>query len=352
LSWFIQNLIIAGHQFTRMSHLFVLNWHIAIFTGLKRLTLIALFCLSQNVRAQQYPFWTQYRSNLFMLNPAVAGTRQNIDARLSYRNQWVGFEGAPKTMGASFHMKLYKNKMGIGGFVFKDQIGPFKTLTSALAYAFKIKFDDMALSFGLSGNYNMQSANTEAMTYQNSQDLAISNVSAQQKARNYNGAAGILMYNDRFYISASINNLLGSSYTYYKKEAANKKGVIQTVSHFCVSLGYNYSANPDYVWENSTAVILVTGTPILFDYNLRLNIKKALLVGGGIRLGTALVGQVGWTFKDFAQVSYSYDLNTNRLRGTNQGSHEIKIVYFHSKFHAEHHKGAKEFQKQKFQYIL
>lgn len=309
-------------------------------------------CVPALLSAQQYPFWTQYRSNLFMLNPAVAGTRQIYDARISYRNQWVGFEGAPKTMGASYHRKIYKNKMGVGGFIFQDQIGPFKTLTSALAYSIKIKFDDVALSFGLNGSYNMQQVNTGLMTYQNTQDLAITNMASTQKVHNYNAAAGLMLYNDRFYISASLNNLLGSAYTYDKSKAVTKIGELKTVMHACFALGYNYSANPDYIWENSTAVIFVSGTPILFDYNLRLRMKKGLLVGGGIRLGTALIAQVGWTFDDWAQVSYSYDFNTNNLRTTNSGSHEIKIVFFHSKQHLDHHKGGKEFQKQKFQYIL
>lgn len=343
--------IIAINKGLRIMY-FVLNGLIVIFTGLKYLLLILSFGLSSFLRAQQYPFWTQYRSNHFMLNPAVAGSRQIYDARLSYRNQWVGFDGAPKTMGASYHRKIYKNKMGVGGFVLQDQIGPFKTLTGAVAYSFRIKFDDVALSFGMNGSYNVQSVNAALMTYQNSTDVAISHMLTTQKTKNYNGAAGILLYNDRFYIGAAMNNLLGSTFTYDKTKAQNTKGEIKTVPHMCVSLGYNYSANPDYIWENTTAVIFVAGSPILFDYNLRLHINNALMVGGGIRLGTALVGQVGWTFTDWAQVSYSYDYNTNRLRPTNSGSHEIKIVFFHSRQHLDHHKGGKEFQKQKFQYLI
>lgn len=243
--------------------------------------------------------------------------------------------------------------MGVGGFVFQDQIGPFKTLTSALAYAFKLKFDDVALSIGLNGSYNMQQVDGSGMTYQNTQDVAITNSISTQKSHNFNAAGGLMLYNDRFYISASLNNLMGSSYVYdQNKKHTTKLGEIKTVMHTCLSLGYNYSANPDYVWENSVAVVMVSGTPILFDYNLRLHIKKGLMVGGGIRLGTALVGQVGWTLEDWAQISYSYDYNTNNLRTMNSGSHEIKFIYFHSRAHMDHHKGSKEFKKQKFQYLI
>jgi hypothetical protein len=74
-------------------------------------------------------------------------------------------------------------------------------------------------------------------------------------------------------------------------------------------------------------------------------------VGGGIRFGTAVAAQVGWTFNETFQIGYSYDFNTNNLKSTNYGSHEIKLSYFHSKGKEAHHKLGKEFLKQKFQYI-
>jgi len=283
-----------------------------------------------------------------MMNPAVAGTRQDIDARINYRNQWTGFDGAPKTTGVSMHAKVYKN-MGLGGYVFQDKIGPFTTLTSALAYSFRIKFDDVALSFGLNGNYNMQQVNTASMTYQNSQDDAIANMAATKKSNVFNAATGLMLYNDRFHIGFAINNLMGSTYK-YDKQATQKVGEIKTVGHYCFSVGYNYAANPAFVWESNLLAVIVPSIPMLLDYYLRLHIKGALFVGGGIRFGNAVCGQVGWTFSSW-QASYSYDYSTNNLRGTNGGSHEIKLVYFHSKNKMAHRGATKEFLRQKFQYI-
>ncbi|MGZ3866544.1 MAG: PorP/SprF family type IX secretion system membrane protein [Bacteroidia bacterium] len=316
---------------------------------MKAVKLILLFSISLSLKAQQYPFWSQYRSNLFMMNPAVAGTRQLVDARLTYRNQWTGFEGAPVTMGASFHAKTYKNKMGFGAYVYQDKIGPFTTLTSALAYSFKVKFDDVALSFGLNGNYNMQQVNTGFMTLQNSHDLAIANMAATKRSNIFNGAGGILLYNDRFHIGFAINNLLGGTYKYDKKSDI-KVGEIKTVNHYCFSVGYNYAANPDFVWESTMLSVIVPGIPILLDYYLRMHMKGKLFVGGGIRFGNALTGQIGVTLNEY-QISYSYDYSTNGLKGLNKGSHEIKLVYSHAKSHSSHHGVSKEFLKQKFQYI-
>ena len=213
---------------------------------LKYVRFILLFVVVSVAHAQQYPFWSQYRSNLFMMNPAVAGTRKDIDFRLSYRNQWVGMAGAPKTMGASLHGKVAKGKVGVGGFIFQDKIGPYSYLSVALACSYKIKFKDVALSFGMNGSYNSQGINGSTLTFQNTQDEALLNVITTQKARAFNAAGGIMLYNDRFHIGISLNNLAGTTFNYDLTQDNVKRGVYKTVPHFCASVGYNWSANPNF----------------------------------------------------------------------------------------------------------
>ena len=114
--------------------------------------------------------------------------------------------------------------MGVGGYVFQDKIGPFSYVSAAFAYAFKIKFDDVALSLGANGSYNTMGINGTALTYQNTQDEALFNVISTQKARAFNAAGGALLYNDRFFISLSANNLAGTTYNYDKTMEIVKRG--------------------------------------------------------------------------------------------------------------------------------
>ncbi len=319
---------------------------------MKHFKFILLFCIALGAHAQQYPFWTQYRSDLFMMNPAVAGTRNDIDLRTSYRDQWVGFTGAPKTIGVSLNGKLYKNMMGVGGYIFQDKIGPFAYTSAALAYAFKVKFDDVFLSIGANGSYNSMGVNGNLLTYQNTQDEAIANVISTQKAKAFNAAAGAMLYNDRFFISISMNNLAGTTYNFDKTMEIVKRGIYKTVPHYCVSLGYKWSENKDFIWENNLMAVFVAGTPILVDYYLRLHIKQSFFVGAGLRLGVAVVGQVGYTFPEWGQISYSYDYSTNGLSGTNSGSHEIKLAFWYSKKKVNRGRATGEFKNQRYQYML
>ena len=85
--------------------------------------------------AQQYPHYTMYMANNFILNPALAGIESYADLRLAARSQWTGITDAPKTAYATLSLPMpgrdsRKSRIGIGGKVFLDQTGPI-SLSSA-----------------------------------------------------------------------------------------------------------------------------------------------------------------------------------------------------------------------------
>jgi type IX secretion system PorP/SprF family membrane protein len=84
------------------------------------LTMVAL--CSSDAYAQQLWRRTQFAINPFLVNPAIAGTENQIPLYISYRNQWTGFKGAPTTMLASGHMKGPGN-LGFGGVIQRDDTG-------------------------------------------------------------------------------------------------------------------------------------------------------------------------------------------------------------------------------------
>ena len=65
---------------------------------LKLLIFPLLFLFSANLQAQQDSQYTQYMYNTVVVNPAYAGSRGAMSVFGMHRNQWVGFDGAPKTL--------------------------------------------------------------------------------------------------------------------------------------------------------------------------------------------------------------------------------------------------------------
>src|SRR3569832_2766283 len=92
--------------------------------------------------AQQLPFYTQHNSNGFLINPGSTGSKRMLDARINYRQQWAGFEGAPRTLSVGINSRLAKGKMGAGFSLIKDESGPIKKLSFGGSYSIHLLFND------------------------------------------------------------------------------------------------------------------------------------------------------------------------------------------------------------------
>src|ERR1700739_5094595 len=74
--------------------------------------------------SQQLPQYTQYMFNDFVLNPAIAGRNDYWEAKSNNRYQWVGIPDAPRTYMLSMQGPFKSLKMGIGGTIYTDIVGP------------------------------------------------------------------------------------------------------------------------------------------------------------------------------------------------------------------------------------
>lgn len=302
--------------------------------------------------AQQYPWLTQYRSNQTVLNPGFCGTKRLIDIRLNYRNQWTGYDGAPKTYILSLNSRFWKGRLGAGGFIFKDDIGPFRNFISSLTAAYHLKFPDSELSFGVQGNYMSEKFIGTDVTLRNQQDRAI-NQYATDKAGTFEASFGAVFFNDRFHLGLAANNVAGSNIVYYKGDSLKRRGVLTNVPHYNISAGYNWADNPDFIFENTVLAVYVPSIPFSFDYTLRIHMKKQLLAGLSFRFNDAIALQLGYTIKDQIQISYSYDFVTSPLRKYQKGSHEIMIIFSSNMGTDKKKRGFdKRFLRQRFQYML
>ena len=55
-----------------------------------------------DANAQQDPHYTQYMYNMNVINPAYAGSKENLSFGLLYRKQWIEIEDAPTTFSFSW----------------------------------------------------------------------------------------------------------------------------------------------------------------------------------------------------------------------------------------------------------
>lgn len=287
-----------------------------------------------------------------MFNPGFCGTRRTVDFRMFYRDQWHGFAGAPKTYAASLNFRYLKGKLGTGAYIFRDEIGPFQTTNVSATFAYHLKFDDVELSVGAQGNYMSQTFNGTKVTLHDQIDRGI-NQYVSANSHTYDGSFGAVLYNDRFFFGLAANNLLGSQMVYYKSDP-NHRGTFKNEATYSIGVGYNYSENKDFMFENCLMALYTTGVPFYLDYTLRMHVKNQFFAGISFRPKDAVAFSFGVTVRNALQIAYSYDVLFSPLRTYQSGSHEIKLIFSTNAGtdNKRRHGVNKSFLKQKFQYLL
>ncbi|WP_040495861.1 PorP/SprF family type IX secretion system membrane protein, partial [Fulvivirga imtechensis] len=159
-------------------------------------------------QAQQNPVYSQYIFNGLVINPAYAGSHVQFSATAMYRNQWVNFEGAPKTFSFSAHTSLLKNKVGVGLLATNDEIGSYKNQSVFGSYAFIIKSPVGTLAMGLQAGFNLTSADFSGLNLDDFNDPSFAGFDNKIKP---NFGAGVYFHNDYLFAGFSVPFLLNNN---------------------------------------------------------------------------------------------------------------------------------------------
>ncbi|MBK7553177.1 MAG: type IX secretion system membrane protein PorP/SprF [Flavobacteriales bacterium] len=90
--------------------------------------------------AQQDPQFTQYMFDRLSINPGSAGTNGNMCLTALLRQQWTGFDGAPKTGLLNFQMPINAIHSGVGLSVYLDQARPTEEHVGSLVVRLSCSF--------------------------------------------------------------------------------------------------------------------------------------------------------------------------------------------------------------------
>jgi len=215
---------------------------------------ILILLMSTSMFAQTDSRYSQYAMNGLRLNPAYAGSSENLDFTGIYRNQWTGLAESPKQFSLSMHNALGKEKkVGLGFIMEHEQVGIDTRTTLFASYAYKIAFNNGgSISAGLqAGLINFSSALTEIVTPEGGFDSAFSeNINSWSP----NFGAGIYYQKNDYYMGISVPHLLA-----YNSESS------KDVLHESLALEGNYR---EYLFTAGLTV----------DLTKELDLKPSILV--------------------------------------------------------------------------
>ncbi|MBI2966990.1 MAG: type IX secretion system membrane protein PorP/SprF [Bacteroidetes bacterium] len=271
--------------------------------------------------AQQLPYYSQYMYSAFYINPAVAGSREDIiPVMMTFRRQWAGFDDAPLTNTISGHAALIKN-MGFGAILLDDRTGPLHQTGAQFTYAYHIKLkEDMKLGFGLGGMVYQHVLNKGNFTILDQNDNVIRG--GKEKVVTPDATFGIYFRTNRFFAGFSSPQLIENNMRF--DEYADLR--LKMVRHYFLYSGYRIVINDEMEIIPSALLKFVDGAPFQFDGNIRYDYKSRFWCGFSYRDKESVIGLAGFRAGNFA-FGYSYDFTISNIKKYSSGSHEIFISF-------------------------
>ncbi len=286
---------------------------------MKKLSIIAVLLLAFQMHGQQDPQYTQYMYNMNIINPAYAGSRENLSFGLLYRTQWTGIDGAPET-GTFFGHSPIGNNLGLGLSVISDHIGPVKETN---VYA------DVSYTLKLGGGHNLAFGVKAGATFHDIglNDLALIDPTDPFFSENINETtpnigAGFFYYTDKYYVSLSVPNLLSSVHL-----DANGYKVGSETQHYFFTGGYVFDISPNTELKPSFMVKSSFDAPTSFDINMNARFNKKFEIGASYRLDDSFSALINFAMSPSVRIGYAYDAVSSDIKAYAPASHEIMLLF-------------------------
>lgn len=283
---------------------------------------VILSLLSIRTEAQQSSVYSQYIFNGLLINPAYAGSHVEFSATLSYRNQWVNFEGAPETAVFSAHSTVKRERIGLGILATSDKIGSYSNNGLFASYAYRIKnMRGGVLSLGVQGGVNNYRADYSKLNLKAGQDPTFA---ADMNEIRPNFGGGVFYYDEKYFAGFSVPTILKT--TSFMSNAAQQ--LIQPRNYF-LHAGAIYPLNRDETLKFSPSFLIRAqdGSPLGFDLNINVIFYDLISVGSSYRSGDAVVAFVNFKIGEKFHFSYSYDMTTSEINQYSMGTHEFMLNY-------------------------
>lgn len=266
---------------------------------------------------QQDPLYSQYINNPMVINPAYAGLNNNLNASLSYRTQWGGFEGNPTTVNVNGHISLVDNRVGGGVLIVQDKIGNITNTEFQVAGSYKLQLEDMTFSFGMqAGVVNFRSDYNQL----NLADPGDPAFTENENLSKPNIGAGAILKSERFFVGLSVPRLLSTTFKSSQGEQFDLYN-----QHYYLFGAYVFNMGTRIRFKPAVLLKSVKGSPLSTDLNFNINIDQ-LYTGGVFTRNFNTYGiQLGALLKEQFRLGYTFEVPTGNSVGTQFSTHEILL---------------------------
>ena len=274
--------------------------------------------------AQPRALLSQYIFDGLLLNPAYAGSHVQLSTTLTYRDQWINFDGAPKTQMLSSHVGVLDNKMGIGVVIANDKIGVHNEFSFYGSYAYKIKFPTGGiLSMGLQAGFNNRTSNFGLLNLNAVNDPSFA---GRVNKLNPNFGTGLYYYQKNFFVGFSIPFILSNRLLQDTEDAILQ--ITENRNYYLWGGVMLYLNRDESLKLKPSALIRAQdGAPLSLDFTLDFILYDVISIGSSYRNIEGIITYINLKILDNLHLGYGYDWTQSDLKQFSNGTHEFMLNY-------------------------
>jgi type IX secretion system PorP/SprF family membrane protein len=290
-------------------------------SSLPKLILLFLFAaLSTVSKAQQFPLYTQYMFNPYLVNPSFLAPTTQSEINILYRQQWTGIQEGPKTLQFDFQ-HAFNNRVAFGVNINNDETILLSNIASMVTFGYKIPLtSEHILGFGLSAGFLSNRLKTEDIPDIDVNDPVIQNFTNKFV---FNGAFGLNYSYKNLIIGFSYLRLFENNISYLAADDDLKFGQLRDRIIFA---GYTFhlseyiSLKPNFSYRFTQDNLNFFETSAFFSY------RNMIGVGGGYRegFGPMAIARVG--YKDL-EIGFAYDFPSPDVAVSLGGTNEFQLKW-------------------------
>ena len=288
-------------------------------------SIILMLACFTTASAQQLHISSFYDLQGLLHNPSMAGTQPKNLVAATYRSQWNGLSGAPKTQAVFASVNLPKFGAGIGGYIFNDATGPTSRRGINLDLAKHIKISETAkFSLGVETKIQQYAIDRGKLSSALGSDPVLG--SSENKMK-FDAGFGIAYVSEKLEIGASVSQLVQSKLQFYSGNL-NRSQEARLYRHYFLHGNYKWNDGTTKVIPNFLLTYL-PNAPMELQAGVNIEHNNVFWWGAGFRLKQSFMLNAGVILKNNVRIGYAYDAYQTPLSDFESGSnaHEIGLRY-------------------------
>lgn len=260
--------------------------------------------------------------NMNVINPAYAGSKENLSIGMLYRKQWVEIEDAPTTATFSGHAPVGKN-VGLGLSVISDKIGPVEENNIYGDFSYTLQLGgEHKLAFGLKAGLTLHQVGLFSdinHTLPDANDPAF----AENTSNSYfNLGTGLFYYTNKYYLALSVPNMMRSKHLDF-----NGREFGSEVSHYFLTGGYVFDVSENIKFKPFFMMKSAFNAPTSLDLSTNFLFNQKFEAGITYRLEDSFGAMINYAISPNVKLGYAYDHIVSDLNVTTPSSHEIVLLF-------------------------